>query len=84
MPDAFFAGSAPLLGVNFGWAALRLTLRRPRSGRLEGWGTVAMVRLNGFQTARAVPHPSRRALGALLRVRSSVELAPMRCALPAK
>jgi hypothetical protein len=69
------AGSAPLIGASFASPTLLLALRRPHSGRLEGRGTAAIVRVTVFQTARAVPHPSRRALGALLRVRSSIKLA---------
>jgi len=53
----------PALGASFGCFTLLLTLRRPPSGRLEGWGTNEFVRSHVFRTAGAVPHPSRRAPG---------------------
>src|SRR5262245_27477771 len=56
------AGVSPI-SANFGCFTLLLTLRRPPSGRLEGWGTNELVRSNVFRTTGVVPRPSRRAPG---------------------
>ena len=53
------------------WSALHLILRRPRSGRLEGWATDSADHASCCPAARAVAHPSRRSLRSLLRVRSA-------------
>ncbi len=57
----FFLVMTPAPSFSVGPRAL--TLRRPRSGRLEGWPT--RIR-GGFRN----PHPSRRLLRSLLRMRS--------------
>jgi len=61
------------ISANFSGFPLLLTLRRPRSGSLEGWATVAIARSGGFPTAVRSPPFETRALGALLRVRRKMK-----------
>jgi len=78
------AGSAPLIGANFADISNdNLILRRPRSGRLEGWATHGVVEKAGLQRLLGCPPFEMHRSAVLLRVRSRCKSAPMSGALPA-
>jgi len=73
------------MGANFDDIPVNnLILRRPRSGRLEGWATHEIVEKAGSQHLLCCPPFETRPCGPLLRVRFVCKLAPMSAALPAK
>ena len=61
-----------------------LILRRPRSGRLEGWATHEIAEKAASQHPFCCRPFETRPCGPLLRVRFVCELAPMSGVLPAK
>jgi hypothetical protein len=76
---------AGLIGASFGDIAVNnLILRRPRSGRLEGWATHEIVEKTGLPHLLCCPPFETRPCGPLLRVRLVSKFAPMSGALPAK
>src|SRR5260370_1656035 len=78
------AGGAPLISANFDdIPSNNLILRRPRSGRLEGWAMHEIVEKAGSQHLLCCPPFETRPCGPLLRVRLVCKLAPMSGAPPA-
>ena len=72
------------MGANFDDIPVNnLILRRPRSGRLEGWATHEIVEKAGSQHLLCCPPFETRPYGPLLRVRFIFKLAPMSGAPPA-
>ena len=66
------------MGANFDdIPSPNLILRRPRSGRLEGWATHEIVEKARSRQPVYCPPFETRPCGPLLRVRSVCKLAPM-------
>src|SRR5882757_2465421 len=89
LAETLFAGarhwSGALIGANFDdIPGNNLILRRPRSGRLEGWATHEIVEKAGSQQLLCCPPFETRPCGPLLRVRLVCKLAPMSAGLQAR
>src|SRR5580698_11137928 len=75
---------SPLIGANFADISNdNLILRRPRSGRLEGWARYGVVEKAGLQRMPGCRPFETHRFAVLLRVRSRCKLALMGGALPA-